>query len=341
MPVFERPLFLLALLLAPALAFLLRRMPKPPEALFGFSFSGPPGPATLSQAVESPGMGLRRAKSRAARFFFWTGLSIASLSASGPALVSRDVVFLERGRDVIFVLDASPSMSAADFGSSRFEGCLGIIKDFAQAGGNSSLGLVAFGSEAALSVPPTENRGFFLERLSALEPGAFGEGTAIGMGMATAVYHLRSSRAPSRLMVVFTDGENNCGAISPERAAALAAQNRISLILIGVGSRGEVRVSWRDPKTGKTMEGSYASDFDEGKLQQLALEADGSFYAARDADAMKRVKAQIVRAAAPLGRSRESSRATSLVFPLMLCALASLAISFLLECVLGQEATCP
>lgn len=331
MPVLERPAYLACFLLLPALAIALRLLPKPAESRFPFSLPG--------QAL--PGSAFHAFLSFASRSLFWIALACLCLAASGPALVRRDLLYLDRGRDVVFVLDASPSMSARDFGTSRFDVCRGILRDFATSGGNASLGLVAFGNEAVLAVPPTEDRQFFLDRLSTLAPGAYGEGTAIGMGIATAVFHLRSSQAPSRLIVVFTDGENNSGAISPIRAAELASDAQIPLVLIGIGSRGEVLVTWTDPKTGKEMEGRYSSDFDEASLARIAERSGGSFMAARDAQAMKKVKAQVIRASAALGRTRESRHASSLVPALLGIALAALALGIALECLAGEASACP
>lgn len=331
MPVLERPAYLLLFLLIPALAIVLRLLPPPAESRFPFSMPGPALKGSKFHAMLA----------FASRSLFWIALFCLCLSASGPALVRREIVYLDRGKDVVFALDASPSMSATDFGQSRFEICKGILREFAMAGGNASLGLVAFGSEALLAVPPTVDREFFLRRLSTLAPGAYGEGTAIGMGIATAVYHLRDSQAPSRLLVVFTDGENNSGSISPLRAAELAAEARVELVLIGVGSRGDVLVSWTDPETGKVMEGSYSSDFDEASMDQIARRGNGSFMAARDAEAMKGVKARIIRSAAALGRSRESRHSSSLVPGILALALSALALGILIECLSGEASACP
>lgn len=331
MPVLERPAYLTLLLLLPALAAALRFLPRPREARFPFSLPGSSLSGTRSATIAA-------AVSRA---LFWISLTCACLAATGPALVRREIVFPERGRDVVFVIDTSPSMSAMDFGQSRFDVCRGVLREFAEAGGNASLGLVAFGSEAALVVPPTEDRAFFLQRLDALAPGSQGDGTAIGMGIATAVFHLRGSRSPSRQVIVFTDGENNSGAISPLAAAALAADTGVALAMIGVGSRGEVRVSWTDPGTGKEMEGSYSSDFDETRMEEIAGRAGGSYLAARDADAMEKVKAQVLRSSSPLGRSRES-RSSSPLAPILIAAAL---IAFLLRCVVeflsGEASPCP
>ncbi len=349
---FERPLLLIFVFLPALLALILRRLGHRRESRLPFSLTQSPSATSAVKAeAEAPipdfrppqtlALALASACAFFSRFFFWLGLLILCALPSGPALRSTQRLYLDRGQDLIFILDSSPSMTAMDTGLSRFESCRQIMRDFALAGGNSSLGLVAFGTEAALIVPPTENREFFLKRLDALEAGALGDGTALGMGMATALYHLRSSRAPSRMAVVFTDGENNCGEISPERAASLAREAKVALVMIGIGSRGEVLVSWTDPRTGKIMEGRYASDFDESRLEKLAMESGGSFYLARDEAGLKRVKAQILRAAAPLGRSRETTRSSSLVFPLLSLALLALILGFLFECVFTQEASCP
>ncbi len=48
------------------------------------------------------------------------------------------------------------------------------------------------------------------------------DGTAIGNGLATAVARIKDSDAKSQVVILLTDGVNNCGEISPETAAEIA-----------------------------------------------------------------------------------------------------------------------
>ena len=55
-----------------------------------------------------------------------------------------------------------------------------------------------------------------------LQTGLLEGGTAIGMGLATAVNRLKDSEAESKVVILFTDGVNNAGKIEPLDAAQLA-----------------------------------------------------------------------------------------------------------------------
>ena len=64
------------------------------------------------------------------------------------------------------------------------------------------------------------------------------DGTAIGSALATAVNRLRASTAPSKFVVLLTDGQSNAGKITPQTAAEAAAALGIKVYTIGAGTRG-------------------------------------------------------------------------------------------------------
>ena len=68
--------------------------------------------------------------------------------------------------------------------------------------------------------------------------GAIDDGTAIGMGLATAINNLKDSKAKSRIIVLLTDGRNNAGKIDPMTAAKLAVPLGIKVYTIGAGKPG-------------------------------------------------------------------------------------------------------
>ena len=105
-----------------------------------------------------------------------------------------------------------------------------------------------------------------------------GDGSAIGTGLTTAVYHLISSSAPKKCIVLITDGENNAGEIHPNTAARLARDNGISLYVLGLGTRGMVSLEYVDKKTGRVISGYLDSSFDTEQLREIAFSAGGSYF---------------------------------------------------------------
>lgn len=224
-------------------------------------------------------------------FFFIAGFVFFTVAFSNPVIRHQEKVYDSRGADVLFVLDTSPSMEARDISLvtgevTRMEAAKLGIKTLVSANNGASYALVAMGSEAACIVPPTAETDLFLKRLFSLSAGEFGEGSAIGTGLCTAVYHLAKSAAPQKCIVLITDGENNAGEIHPETAANLAKENGIALYCFGIGTKGSVPIEYADKKTGKVRKGYYESDFDSAPLEKLASIADGEFFGIESLDSL-------------------------------------------------------
>jgi len=198
-----------------------------------------------------------------------------------PVITRPEKIYTSRGSDIIFVVDVSPSMGALDIGNStRLEASRQTITSIVTSLTGTSFGIVAMASDAVLVVPPTVDTNFFLERLNALVVGELGEGTAIGTGLAMAVYHLMDSNAPKKTIILLTDGENNSGSIHPLTAAKLAAENGITLYTVAIGTQGTVPVEYTDPETGKLISGYMESVFDDTMLRSLASAAGGVCFSA-------------------------------------------------------------
>ncbi|MBP5447241.1 MAG: VWA domain-containing protein, partial [Treponema sp.] len=126
-----------------------------------------------------------------------------------PVISEQERVYTTRGSDIIFVLDTSPSMAARDIGGgTRIDAAKQAAHSLVQKNSGASYGLVAMGNEAAIVVPPTSDLDYFESRLSSLTLGEMGEGTALGTGLSSAIYHLSTSMAPRKSIVLITDGEN-------------------------------------------------------------------------------------------------------------------------------------
>jgi len=284
--VFERPLVAIAALVLVPLAFLLARR-------LGNSFTasvplGPPGGVPFKVPL-----GTERLV-RFLRLLEICGVLLLFAAVAGPAVRGVKTVWLNRGADVVFVVDVSPSMAALDMGGeSRFDAARNLILEFASRRPADGIGLVGVGTDAALLIPPTQDRDALGARLGELRVGELGEATALGTGLAIAAMHSGRSSAPRRAVVLISDGENNSGAIHPETAAAMVRDAGASLWVIGVGTGGVVPIDFTDPFTRVRHTGMYDSAFDAESQRRMAEAGGGEWLSAPSADAFAAAFARI------------------------------------------------
>lgn len=63
------------------------------------------------------------------------------------------------------------------------------------------------------------------------------DGTAIGMGLATAVARLKESKSKTKVIILMTDGVNNMGYIDPYTAIQIAKTYGVRVYTIGIGKK--------------------------------------------------------------------------------------------------------
>jgi Ca-activated chloride channel family protein len=239
-----------------------------------------------------------------------------------------ETVWLNRGADILFVLDTSPSMAAIDMdGSNRFNVARRLLKDFADRRPSDGIGLVAVGNDAVLLIPPTTDRELLAARLENLRIGEMGNGTALGMGIAVAAYHMENSKALRRAVVLISDGENNAGAIHPETAAAMLKEVNASLWVIGIGSGGEVPIDYVDPYTRMRRTGLIDSRYDRDALARIAAAGGGTWIHAPSADAFAAAFARVDDQEMLVRRSSSFLRKRPFHQPFILAAIVLVAVS--------------
>jgi Ca-activated chloride channel family protein len=262
------------------------------------------------------------------RFLDLIGVFALFIAAAGPVFISTELVWLNRGADILFVIDISPSMAGIDMnGRSRFEAARELIRDFAAARPSDAIGLVGVGNEASLLVPPTVDRKALFSRLDSLRIGELGDGTALGMGLGIAALHMRNSPAPRRAVALITDGENNAGAIHPETAAAALQNAGAGLWVIGVGSSGEVPIDYVDPVTRVRRTGAFDSRFDPQSLRSIASSGGGQYLAAPSAETFAMAFSRINEGEMIIRRSGTINRTRSFQIPLMTAGLALICVA--------------
>ena len=215
------------------------------------------------------------------KFLFLLSLILMIFSFADPVISKQEKIYTSLGVDVFFVIDTSPSMAARDVnGTTRISSAVSSVKQLSMERDGYRFGLITLGTNASVLVPPTNDRLMFERSLSSISVGMMGNGSAIGDGISTAVYHLNSSTAPKKCVILLTDGENNAGEINPETAALLAEKNKINLYIIGIGSKGNVPIEYSDPITNKTYSGYLNSDYDSSSLRKLASIGNGIYFEA-------------------------------------------------------------
>lgn len=328
---FESPVLLMLIAIVPTLVFLAHFWSRRGGHI-SFSFT-----IWQKEILSKPPWFLRFLM-QLSSLFYWLGFIALIIALAGPSISERERVYLNRGLDILFVLDQSPSMAAQDFSPvNRFETAKAVIRDFVERRSNDSIGLVSFGSEAALRVPPTRDHATMVDRVEGLEVMELGEGTAIGMGIAVTCVHLNHSSARQKVAVLITDGKNNAGEISPISAAKIASEMGVRIYTIGVGTRGEVPIELQDPQTGNIIRGKIQSEYDEELLKTIADLTGGRFFSAASPGSLQSVFNDIDSLETVQQRIRVDIRTEPIHRHFIIAGFALLVFSFFLRKMLFRE----
>jgi Ca-activated chloride channel family protein len=210
-----------------------------------------------------------------------------------PQSVASEREYETNGVDIILSMDISGSMLAEDF---KPENRLSVAKqeaeNFIKGRENDRIGLVVFARKAFTQCPLTLDYDILNGLLKQIQVGMIPDGTAIGMGLATAVNRIKSSDAKSKVIILITDGENNAGNIDPITSAELAKTFGIKVYTIGVGKGGLVPFPVNDPLFGKRYVQAEV-EIDETTLKRIADITGGLFFRARDPQSLQGIYQKI------------------------------------------------
>jgi len=197
------------------------------------------------------------------------------------------------GIDIVMAIDVSASMLSQDLKPNRFEALKKVASQFVKDRPNDRIGLVIYAGESYTKTPVTTDKSIILNALSEITYGQIEDGTAIGMGLATAVNRLKESKAKSRVIILLTDGVNNTGFIDPQTAAELAAEYSIKVYTVGIGTNGMALSPYALNADGSIIYRMQQVDIDEPLMKKIAQVTKGRYFRATNNQKLQQIYDEI------------------------------------------------
>ncbi len=189
---------------------------------------------------------------------------------------------ITRGIDIVMAIDVSASMLAKDLKPNRLEALKTVAINFVNKRPNDRIGIVVYAGESYTQTPITSDKSIVKNTISKIKWGQINDGTAIGMGLGSAVNRLKDSKAKSKVIILLTDGVNNSGFIDPKTATELAKELNIKVYTIGLGTNGTALFPVAKDLFGKLIFRNAPVEIDEKLLQFIAKETEGKYFRATD-----------------------------------------------------------
>jgi Ca-activated chloride channel family protein len=234
------------------------------------------------------------------------------------------------GIDIMIASDISGSMLSEDFKPNRLEAGKNIAIDFIKARPDDRIGLVIFSGESFTQCPLTIDHDVLINLFADIHNGMIDDGTAIGMGLATAINRLKDSEAKSKVIILLTDGVNNTGSIPPITAAEIAKQFNIRVYTVGIGTNGSAPYPVKD-QFGNVHYQMIPVDVDEKTLTQIADITGGKYFRARNNTELTQIYSQIDKMEKVKIAVTQYHKKTERYLPIAIIALILLSLEFLLS----------
>ena len=233
------------------------------------------------------------------------------------------------GIDIVLAMDISGSMLARDLKPDRLEASKDVAMDFISKRKNDRVGLVIFAGESFTQCPLTTDHNVLLNLFKDVKSGMVEDGTAIGMGLATAVNRLKDSKAISKVIILLTDGVNNSGMVPPLTAAEIAQKFGIRVYTIGVGTEGFAPYPFQTPFGIQYQD--VEVKIDEKTLQDIAILTDGKYFRAINNNSLKEIYKDIDALEKSKIEVTEFHKRSEEFLPFALWALGLLFLGFILQ----------
>ncbi|HET7045169.1 MAG TPA: VWA domain-containing protein [Gaiellaceae bacterium] len=207
---------------------------------------------------------------------------------------------------VLLAIDTSRSMGANDVTPTRLGAAVTAAKAFLdEVPKKFRVGVIAFGSRAVVSLPPTDDRTLVEKSLASLRTG---EGTALGDAVLLGAQlgqkqRTSDGKVPPTAILLISDGARDGGRTTPKAAATRARQLHVPVYTVVVGTpQGEVRVP---------LPGGYTQVIQvptsTATLQLVARLSGGRFFTAPNDERLRRVYEGLASRLGHVDKDRELS----------------------------------
>lgn len=209
-------------------------------------------------------------------------LIFLSVSAVRPKWGVKNISFSSNMTDVVFVLDMSSSMNAADIKPSRLDRAKYEIINFVKRTENIRVALVVFAASNFIASPLTYDKDYFISLLNSLSSNSLSiQGTRIADAIQTAE-NVFTDDEPKRSLIVITDGEEhglkNAGVIEKLR------EMNITVYGVSIGTKGGsaipnlnsagIDIGYKKTKSGIPIVSKREDVF----LENISKQTGGEFY---------------------------------------------------------------
>lgn len=218
-------------------------------------------------------------------------LSAIIIAIARPRSSSEVEKIDTEGIDIMLAMDVSTSMLARDLTPDRISAAKDIAIEFISQRPSDRIGIAVFAGESYTQCPLTTDRATLINLMKEVQTDLIEDGTAIGNGLATAVARMADSDAKSRVVILLTDGVNNCGSVAPLTAAEIAKTYGIRVYTIGVGANGVAPYPVMTP-WGVEMQ-QVKVEIDEELLKSIAEGTGGKYFRATDNTKLSEIYGEI------------------------------------------------
>lgn len=199
------------------------------------------------------------------------------------------------GIDIVMAIDVSASMLSRDLKPNRLAALKKVAAEFIDGRPSDRIGLVVYAGESFTKTPITTDKNIIQTALKGIryKNEELIGGTAIGMGLATAVNRLKDSETKSKIIILLTDGVNNAGFIEPQIASELAVEFGIKVYTIGIGTNGMASSPYALNPDGTIMFRNMQVKIDEALLKQIAATTGGKYFRATNSKKLAAIYEEI------------------------------------------------
>ena len=211
---------------------------------------------------------------------FKGGLVFLLLAILGPKSGGEMVESTSEGIELIIALDLSPSMMAEDISPNRLSVAKKAAENTINQLGGDLVGLVVFSGRAFTQVPLTNDYGSTLTYLKALEINTIRvKGTSISQAIDESLTLFSDDSAASKVILLFTDGEDHEGELEQAILDAKELQVKISTVAMGSENGAPIPAENGQSKFKQDNSGStIISKTNRELLEQISSSTNGDYF---------------------------------------------------------------